>query len=417
MNSYTLKDIVLEKKGLLRGPFGGDLKKEIFVEKGKNTYKVYEQGVVLNSDKDIGRYYITEHDFLNKLNRFSVQDRDFLVSCSGVNNGAIYQLKAPFEKGIINQALLRIRLKNELIDDNYFYYLFKKLISRKITSGSGDSTIPNFPGLDVIKEIEFDLPDLKEQKVIGYLLSILDSKIELNNKINLELELMAKTLYNYWFVQFDFPNEKGKPYKTSGGKMVWNEELKKEIPEGWQVQQMNKLLKKNTEKFNFSLREYDIDTIDLSVMPSATMCLNEKSNSSSFYTNLFKLNKFDILFGGIRPYLLKAGFSPIDGLVTGTVHSFRVNDENEYNFVLITMVHDSMFKFAVSNSKGTKMPVVGADDLLNYKVAYNKEITKKFNEHISFKEIISHNIIENQKLAELRDWLLPMLMNSQIKVK
>ena len=75
-----------------------------------------------------------------------------------------------------------------------------------------------------------------------------------------------------------------------------------------------------------------------------------------------------------------------------------------------------MFNFAVSNSKGTKMPVIGPDDLVSYKLAYNKEIINKFNSQLYFKEIISHNIIENQKLAELRDWLLPMLMNGQVKV-
>jgi len=270
---------------------------------------------------------------------------------------------------------------------------------------------------DMMNDIDIYLPSIKDQQKIALVLYSLDSKIELNNKINTELEAMAKTLYNYWFVQFDFPDKNGKPYKTSGGKMIYSEELKKEIPEGWEVRQMNQLLKKNTEKFNLNIKNHDLDTIDLSVMPSATMCLNEKSSSSSFDTNLFKLNKYDILFGGIRPYLLKAGFSPFDGLVTGTVHSFRVKDQNEYNFAIITMVHDSMFKFAVSNSKGTKMPVVGADDLLCYKVAYNKDVIKKFNELISFKEIISHNIIENQKLSELRNWLLPMLMNGQVKVK
>src|SRR5665647_3409919 len=102
MNSkYSFKQVVPPKGGFLRGPFGGDLKKEIFVEKGPDTYKVYEQGVVLNSDKNIGRYYISESNFKDKLYKFSVQDKDFLVSCSGANMGAIYQLKEPFEKGII----------------------------------------------------------------------------------------------------------------------------------------------------------------------------------------------------------------------------------------------------------------------------------------------------------------------------
>ena len=137
--NFKFKDVVIDKRGFLRGPFGGDLKKEIFVKQSNDTYKVYEQGVVLNSDKSIGRYYISKEDYLAKLYKFSVEDKDFLISCSGVNMGAIYQLKSPFEKGIINQALLRIRLNNDIIDDNYFYYLFKELISRRITI-----IVPNF---------------------------------------------------------------------------------------------------------------------------------------------------------------------------------------------------------------------------------------------------------------------------------
>ena len=107
---------------------------------------------------------------------------------------------------------------------------------------------------------------------------------------------MAKTLYDYWFVQFDFPISaeqaasmgkpqlNGKPYKTSGGKMVWNEELKREIPEGWQVKEMSKLLVKNNVKYDY--KGFGFDTIDLSVMPSSTMCLTGRNHSDSFSTNL-----------------------------------------------------------------------------------------------------------------------------------
>lgn len=415
--TVTFEDIVNKKEGFLRGPFGGDLKKEIFVPKAENTYKVYEQGVVLQKNPNIGDYYITKEYFDKKMYRFEVRPKDFLVSCSGVNYGAIYQLEDTITKGVINQALLRIRLNKDIIDDDYFYYLFQSYVVRMIVGKKGDSTIPNFPAVSILKKLKFQILDLEIQKKVGGLLKIIDSKIELNNKINAELETMAKTLYDYWFVQFDFPDENGKPYKSSGGEMVYDEKLKREIPKGWEVKKLKDILKKNNKKFNLNDKKHNIDTIDLSVMPSSTMCLNEKNTSDEFGTNLFEMNKFDILFGGIRPYLLKAGFAPFSGLVTGTVHSFDVIYEYDYNFALLTMIHESMFQFAISNSKGTKMPVVGADDLLEYKLAYNENIVKKFNEIVFFKEIISKNILENQKLAELRDFLLPMLMNGQVVVK
>lgn len=96
------------------------------------------------------------------------------------------------------------------------------------------STIKNLAPSQVAN-YEFELKDNVDKYKVSNLLSSIDNKIENNNKINAELESLAKTIYDYWFLQFEFPNEEGKPYKSSGGKMVWNKELKREIPEGWAV--------------------------------------------------------------------------------------------------------------------------------------------------------------------------------------
>ena len=95
---------------------------------------------------------------------------------------------------------------------------------------------------DNLNSILLYIHEGEDQKRIGDILSALDAKIELNNRINAELEKMAKTIYDYWFVQFDFPDANGKPYKSSGGKMVWSNELKREIPEGWEVLQLSNKL-------------------------------------------------------------------------------------------------------------------------------------------------------------------------------
>lgn len=180
---YKLKDICIDK-GFVRGPFGSALKKSLFVPKGTDTYKVYEQCVPLEQNKNKGNYYIDGEYFRRALARFEVKHNDFLVSCSGVNYGAIYHLQEPFEKGIINQALLIIRVNNNLVDYNYFKYLFRSVLARAITSGTGDSTIPNFPAMDVIKDTEVKLPNIKVQRKIGMLLSFIDEKITINNNIN-----------------------------------------------------------------------------------------------------------------------------------------------------------------------------------------------------------------------------------------
>ena len=222
-----------------------------------------------------------------------------------------------------------------------------------------------------------------------------------------------KLLYDYWFTQFDFPNQEGKPYRSSNGKMIWNDELKREIPINWEVKQLSDLLYKNTKSFNFESVQ---PTIDLSVMPSNSIALSELNVSSNFTTNLYQMKKGDILFGSIRPYLHKAGFAPCDGVVAGTIHSYNVNNSEDYNFALITLCMKTFFDYAMNVSSGTKMPVVNSDAILSYKFAYSKEIVKLFNE-IDLIEIMANNIQENQKLKSLRDWLLPMLMNGQVNIE
>ena len=223
---------------------------------------------------------------------------------------------------------------------------------------------------------------------------------------------MMKTLYQRWFLEFEFPNEEGKPYKSSGGKMLWNEELKQEIPDGWKVSTIKDFVKKDNRKYESN---NIAKTIDLSVMPSSSISLNDLNTSDKFTSNLNIMEEGNILFGSIRPYLNKAGIAPCNGAVAGTVYSYKVLNESNYNFILITLTNTRMFEFALSRAKGTRMPVVSSDDLLSYKFAYNENIAKKFNE-FKIKNIICQNIQENQRLIELRDYLLPMLMNGQINV-
>ncbi len=194
---YKLKDLVIADGGLLRGPFGGDLKKDIFVKKSETSYKVYEQGTVLNKNANIGNYYITDDYFKRKMNKFAVLPGDILVSCSGVNYGAIYLLPANCEKGIINQALLRIRLNTSIIDKHYFCYLWERILSKKITQSSGDSTIPNFPPLSTIKELTIDIPSLMEQKKLIDLPLCTDELIKINNKKIQVLTNKIKDIYSY----------------------------------------------------------------------------------------------------------------------------------------------------------------------------------------------------------------------------
>ena len=136
-------------------------------------------------------------------------------------------------KYIQSQDVAKIICKEELLDKDFAFYLISSTLVKQQLSAAAQQTKIRHTSPDKIKDCIVWIPELTEQKRIGKLLRSLDRKIELNRAINQNLEAMAKQLYDYWFVQFDFPNEEGKPYKSSGGAMVWNEELKREIPQGW----------------------------------------------------------------------------------------------------------------------------------------------------------------------------------------
>ena len=137
-------------------------------------------------------------------------------------------------KYIQSQDVAKIICKESVLHPMYAFYLISSETVKSQLSAAAQQTKIRHTSPDKIKDCVVWLPGLEEQKRIASILSALDNKIALNRAINQNLEALAKQLYDYWFVQFDFPNEEGKPYKSSGGKMVWNEKLKRDIPEGWE---------------------------------------------------------------------------------------------------------------------------------------------------------------------------------------
>lgn len=398
-------DIVNQEDGFLRGPFGSALKKSLFVPKGTDTYKVYEQGVVLNQNKDIGNYFISKEYFENNLKRFEVKSGDFLVSCSGVNYGAIYHLTGEIEKGVINQALLRIRLNSDIVDENYFLYYFKSYIAKVITSGTGDSTIPNFPSMTVIKSIKVELPDIDIQRKIGQFLKTLNDKIEVNNRINNELEQFSKTIYDYWFLQFDFPDENGKPYKSSGGKMVWNKILKREIPEGWEVKNLKDVLVEK-QKSNIQVNQ-----------------AQNKFGKYPFFTNGNIILEWESsIVEGKNCFLSTGGNANIKYFIGKSAYStdtWCISATNNLENYLYLWLKSLGSNFHSKYFAGTGLKHLQKDLLKKTRIVIpNISVIDKFNKIITASYTkISKNYLENKELKSLRDFLLPLLMNRQVTFK
>ncbi|MCI8716646.1 MAG: restriction endonuclease subunit S [Lachnospiraceae bacterium] len=421
-SKYKFKDICLDK-GFIRGPFGSALKKSLFVPKGIDTYKVYEQCVPLEQNKSGGNYYISGEYFRNSLRRFEVKHNDFLVSCSGVNYGAIYHLQEPFEKGVINQALLIIRINEKIVDYNYFKYLFKVLLSKVITSGTGDSTIPNFPSIDVIKDIDVFLPPLPMQCVVGKLLNDIDVKITSNNTTNDTLQQMVKTIYDYWFTQFDFPDENGKPYRSSGGQMVWNEHLKREIPAWWTVASIvdnpiSTVIKPGIEHFTY--KEY-LATAEVSGTTISNGTIIDYDSRESRANMQPSINSvwFAKMKNSVKHLFLNKEMQPlIEGVVLST--GFCGIQCNDIAFEYISSFISSDYFETIKDvlAHGATQEAVNNEDMLSIRLLIPDDIVLK-RHHEATKAIfsqISKNICENRQLIQLRDWLLPMLMNGQATV-
>lgn len=408
----SFEDIVLKKDGFLRGPFGGDLKKEIFVPKCESTYKVYEQSVILEEDERLGTYYISKQYFEDKMSKFEVKPGDFIVSCSGVNYGSIFRLPNKIEKGIINQALLRIRLDEKIIDPDYFYYYFKSYIAKVITGGTGDSTIPNFPPMTVVKKIPIEIPNIKEQKKIGKILKNIDDKIKNNKCINLELESVAETIYDYWFLQFEFPNEEGKPYKSSGGKMVWNEELKREIPEGWECVKLDEI-------FNFVKGK----------IPTEIFCECNETHSIPYLT-IEAINNNNCEYCSEENMILTDGevLMVMDGAASSEVYvgnkgaigstfcKLELKDKLVSNELLYLIMKKYELIFKKVNT-GSTVPHANKNYINNFKICLPKDniqLEKMQNQIIMNIKQINMSKCENKELASLRDFILPLLMNGQV---
>jgi type I restriction enzyme S subunit len=408
------KDIVLGENGLLKGPFGSDLKKSIYIPKSKNTYKVYLQENILKRDITKGNHHISSEYFYSSMSRYEVNNDDFIVTCDGTL-GEILQLKNLSEPGIISSSLLRISLDPKIINDKFFFYFFKHRIKNPLIRQHDNSVLKHLPGLKAIREFEFELIDINSQIPIGKLLSSLDSKIELNNRINSELEAIAKTLYDYWFIQFDFPDKNGNPYKTSGGKMVWNEELKREVPEGWEVGEL-KDIANITMGQSPPGESYNEDGEGMIFYQGCTDFGNRFPTVRKFTTEPTRYAKEGDILLSVRAPVGTLNISKENCCIGRGLASLNSKD-NCIGYLFGVMVNLKQI-FDRRNVDGTTFGSITKDDLFSLKVVKpTSTILKKYHNAINSSFEKQNQLeLENIKLAELRDWLLPMLMNGQVRV-
>lgn len=371
---------------------------------------------------------INDHALKMINDRSNLEQNDILFSWTGT----IWKVTLIKEKPLnwnIKEWVYSLKPNTNLSDPNYLAYTLKyytKLnVFQKISVGSTVFSVP----MEKLLDVSINVPALKDQQKIASVLSTLDIKIELNNKINTELEAIAKILYNYWFVQFNFPDKNGKTYKSSGGEMLWNEELKRDIPKGWKNGTLNDIaelvrgVSYNSTEIKTKNDEYVIPILRATNISGNIIDLNNmvyvpKINVSHSQI----LNKYDILItmsSGSKDHIGKNSFFYYDEEVSFGAFCAKIVAKDQFRFYLYSFTQsDFMFNTIKNECLGTNINNLNGTLVKNFKIVIPPtEIIELFNKKIhSVYEKIGNNTKENKDLTQLRDFLLPMLMNGQVSV-
>ena len=353
-----------------------------------------------------------------------IAKNDILIVKVGSSIGKVAIVNKDIGEACINPN--SVILKNCKINPYYLYYYLTSSAGQSFLKNNSSASAQSALNQTTLKEMLIELPEQYIQNNVASILNNLNSKIELNNRINAELEAMAKTLYDYWFVQFDFPNVKGKPYKTSGGKMVWNEGLKRDIPEGWDDGFLSDLgdiiggstpSRDNIENFYTNGTPW-ITPKDLSentgnkFITKGEVSVSEKGLKSA---SLKILPKGTVLMSSRAP----VGYMAIarDSLTTNQgFKSFVPKSDYSTSYIYYT-IKNAMPEIE-NNASGSTFKEISGSTLKIIKVCLpKKEVILNYTTTVS-SIFERQNLLEleNQKLTELRDWLLPMLMNGQVRV-
>jgi len=312
---------------------------------------------------------------------------------------------------------MQYRANPKVLDPRYLHHVFLSPALRYqfgVHEGSG-SVVSHIRVGDCYK-FKILLPHLNEQSVIASILGTLDDKINLNLQMSKNLEQIAHSLFKRWFIDFEFPNENGNPYKSSGGRMVDSEFGK--IPEGWRVGKLGDIA--DEKRKNVKVEDLNPETsyFGLEHMPRKSISLSEWGNANEVSSNKLIFEKGDVLFGKLRPYFHKVGVAPIDGVCSTDIIVISP-EENYYSFVLSIVSSEKFVEYATQTSDGTKMPRANWRTLVKYPVVIPDKLTSyRYNEIVStFVDIMYKNIFECKNLSQIRDSLLPKLMSGKIRVQ
>ena len=298
------------------------------------------------------------------------------------------------------------------------YYLYNYLCLLDLSGLDTGTGVPSMT-FDSYYNIKVLIPEIEEQKRVASVLQNLDHKIALNRQINDNLEAMAKQLYNYWFVQFDFINEEGKPYKSSGGAMVWNEKLKREIPKGWSGVSLKDLAVTSRN----AITPVENEVYQLFSIPSFDACGSYSlDNGSDIKSDKFVLQEGQLLVSKLNPWFNRVVWVPRGTNMIGSTEFVVLNPNNksESGYIYSVIKSPKFVAYCSQAATGTSHSQrrVSPDVLMAFKVAYEPDVVQKygcFMENIQKRQ--AELLSETATLTKQRNEFLPLLMNGQISIQ
>lgn len=348
------------------------------------------------------------------------QKGDILYSVVGSFGKPVY---IDFDKQMVFQRHIAILRPKRNVNARFIYYTmlnpqFYKLVD-KLAIGCSQRTVT----LDTLRNIEISLPDKDIQDKTVEVLSLIDRKIDENCEINDNLEQQLMLLYDYWFTQFDFPDNDGNPYQTSGGKMVWNDTLKRNIPENWKVQSvisncLSSIIKPGVEIFNTKTYLATADVKGTSISTGTIVDYDGRESRANMQPSINSV-WFAKMKNSIKHLYLNKEMQPI---ISSSILStgFCGLQCNEISFEYIaSYVSNAYFEIHKDMlAHGATQEAVNNDDLAGVHIIIPEDtVLRAYHETTqAIYAQISKNICENQELVKLRDWLLPMLMNGQATI-
>ena len=396
----------------------------------RNDERLFEGGgypLVQTGEIKDANLYITHHEQEYGefgLNQSKLWDAETLCITIAANIAETALLSYPM---CFPDSVVGFKAYKDASSEKFMYYVFEYI--RRSIQNSVTGSIQDNINIEYLTSLTFKIPSKKIQDTIVSLLSAIDEKILINTKINDYLEEMAKTIYDYWFVQFDFPNENGKPYKSSGGKMVnANGHI---IPEGWTFCKVQDIISNIctglNPRDNFKLGTGDIKYITVKNLTTNgtldfTGCDTIDESARTIVHNRSDIQIGDILFASIAPlgrcYLIQS--EPTDWDINESVFSIRANtDIITPAFLYLYFMSNAFIKHATSSSTGSIFKGIRINTLLETELCVPPlSVILKFEERLaSIFPLKSKNYEEIQRLSNLRDWLLPMLMNGQATIE